>query len=210
MSNISRTNICWKIRDTETGFFWNGYSHRCNHEIGTRFDRRSALDDTIKHLWRVGGRDPGRGFPLTWEVVEVQLSEAEREIMSGPDAIVDLQIEEHMGNIVTQRFSAGGREVASGWKLFRRLRRQHEFDQWACIGLRNKKFQRWNDVKATMKPLGIDTVARCENNENGWILFKDSEAATMARMADMLKGVGEVEELRVAFAQAIGIPLERI
>lgn len=206
MSNLSKTNICWKIRDTVTGLFWNGYSNGCNHEIGTRFDRRSTLDDTVSSIIKRDGK-----FPAVWEVLEVQISETVVSAMSGADTRIDAMIEGNLDKILGERFYPTSRQVISGWKLFRRMRRKGEFEAWPFIALRSDNYAKsWNVFRARMEELGVPATDRMSREENGWVLFKNKEAAVMARFADTLKGLGEVAELRLAFAQKIGVPVDNI
>jgi hypothetical protein len=204
-TRVSRVNTCWKIVDTETGLFWNGYNAQCNHVVGTRFERRSSLDDAVKYCILHGG------FPKTWDVVEVRLSETEMGRLRGEDVVIDYQIETELPKILKQRFSCNETETGHGVTLFRRMRRKGEFDACPFIGLRSGKYTHsWPTFKSALKGVTGDLTGRLQAETGGWVLFADKEAATMARLTDTLKGVGEIKELKIAFSRAIGLPVDRI
>ncbi len=206
---MAKSNTVWKIRDTKTGLFWNGDSTGCNHKIGTRFHTRNLLDETVERINNSRAKYQ-KGFPAHWEVLEVELHETVTWRMTGRAALVNAQLYHGMYGILDERIELGYGQGKSGANTFISLRQGQEFDLWPYMGLRRHKFQQsWKSFVDTLAPLGV-LEKDMKRGPNGWVLFADKEVATMARMADTLKGVVEVNELRIAFARKFKFKTEDI
>ena len=200
---MTAVNTVWKIRDTKTGLFWNGYRSECDHAIGTRFERRASIDDVVKRIIQ-----KHKGFPPDWEVQVVQLSESVTRRFDYIDAFVDAQIMEKFPDLLSKR----GCQYSSvhGAKLFRKMRLDGAFEQWPYIGLRKRLYaSSWPQFTSTVKPLGLPK-SRVKAFEGGWAHFADKDAVMIAKLADTMDQVFTVEDLRVAFAEKIGVDVDAV
>lgn len=205
---MAKSNTCWKIRDTTTGLFWSGDKTGCAHEIGTRFHTKNLLNDTVQRISRDKRHYP-KGFPEHWEVLEVELSETVTWTISGRNALIEAALVNDLPIIFDDRFQFDYGERKAGVNIFLNLRRDGLFDTWPYMGLRrNPDKQSWSSFVNQLASYGISEK---EIGRRGrWALFATKEAAAMARMADMLKGVAEIKDIRITFARRFGFKTEEI
>jgi hypothetical protein len=197
---MSAINKAFKIRDTATGLFFSGST--CHATIGTRFVKRDSLDFVIsKTILKLGE------WPIKWEVVTVELSETEIEVVSPEQVVIDYRLKTELPLVLKER--------GTPWKsslvdLFIKLRRQHQLSDWPFIGMRRPKYQSsWHSFRLALKVLNIEPP-RIAPAENGLVLFSDQNAAVASRMADLLDGVWDTDGLRVDLAERFGVGVEMI
>ena len=198
---MSAINRAFKIRDTATGLFFSGSS--CHAVIGTRFVKRDSLDFVISRTISKNGK-----WPNTWEVVTVELSETETEIVSPQQVDIDFRLRRELPIVLNLRGS-------TEWKftmvnVFLQLRREHRLADYPFFGQRTAKYQsNWPQFRFALKLFNIEPP-RIEPAQNGVVLFTDETSAIAARMADLLAGCWDIKSLRVELAERLGVPVEEI
>lgn len=202
---MSAKNNVWKIVDTETGKFWDGYNRECSHAVGTRFERQASLDDAVKAIMR-----KYKGvFPPTWAVQRVTLVENVERSMDAHATRIDILIDADFATVLSAR--GVNRASKQGAKLFRQLRLNGDFEKWPYIGLRQPAYQSsWPTFAATMRDLSVMVKTRMKAYEDGWVMFADKDAVMAAKLADTMQQVFAVDDLREAFAKHIGVAVEDV
>jgi hypothetical protein len=202
---MTATNTVWKIVDESTGLFWNGYKSECNDKIGTRFTRRSSLDDTIAAILR---KYKGT-FPPTWQVQKIQLIEHVENTMDAKSTRIDALIDENFPEVLSKRGCSS--HVPTGARLFRKLRQENWFDVWPYIGLRRPQYRSsWPKFSENMRNLSIHVRSEVKAFPNGWVMFASKDTMMAAKLADMMDHVFDINDLREDFAKRIKAKLEDV
>ena len=197
---MTRSNLVYKIRDNATGLFWGG-KNGCDAKIGTRFATRSSLDGTVTTIIA-----KKKGWPESWEVLRVELGETVLETISARSVVIDTAMslgQDHLRKIFLER---GARDPGDGQKAFRELWRLHTLKNWAFIAERNARYN-YRDFRREMISIGVKDT-RFANCQNGWCVFTDAEAATMAKMKEQVRHFFSIDDIRHSLANRLGVSVD--
>lgn len=182
----------WKIRDSKTGLYWDGYNNECSHPIGTRFVRSSVVHETILRIHALKKEGKIRGEPLDWEVVYVELVEEDRHVSSMGEAIRDhLALKATRDVMLEMGCPYMARDTATFAFHLMYERRNYE---WVAIGVKSDT-KSWSGLKRLLKKYDI-SEDRLSRKSDGVYLLRDPTIVMMLRSNDFFQVVLGTDEIK--------------